>query len=66
MMARNRTARTAARPGLTLRPRVSSLTYTLASQPVYMNTAMRNPAARLPLPPIPLTLNHPLVIGNVP
>src|ERR1700728_343872 len=66
MMARKRTARTAARPGLTLRPRVSSLTYTLASQPVYMNTAMRNPAARLPLPPIPLTVNHPLVIGNVP
>jgi|GEM_PF-5060671 hypothetical protein len=31
-----------------------------------MNTAMRNPAARLPLPPIPLTVNHPFVIGNVP
>ena len=57
---------TAARPGLWRRCLTSSLTYTVASQPVYMNTAMRNPAARLPFPPIPLMLNQPLVIGKVP
>ena len=38
----------------------------MASQPVYMNTAMSRPAARPPFPPIPLRLNQPLVIGKVP
>jgi len=56
----------AARPGLVLRRFVSSLTYTVASQPVYMNTAMRNPPARLPCPPMPLTLHQPRVMGKVP
>ena len=66
MMARKATARTAARPGLRRRCLVSSLTYTVASHPVYMNTAIRKPDARLPFPPIPLTLSQPEVIGKVP
>src|SRR5579863_3101256 len=36
------------------------------SQPLYANTAMRKPPTRLPLPPIPVGLNQPLVIGTVP
>src|SRR5215831_17382004 len=60
------TAIIAARPGLTRRCLTSSLTYSVPSQPVYMNTAIRNPAARPPLPPIPCKLNHALVMWNVP
>lgn len=66
MMASSATAVMAFRPGLVRRCLTSSLTYTVASQLVYMNTAIRNPAARLPFPPIPLTLSQPLVIGKVP
>src|SRR6266851_7462323 len=42
----------AARPGLVRRCFTSSLTYSVPSQSVKMNTAMRNPAAALPCPPI--------------
>ena len=65
-MTSSATANTAARPGLTRRCLTSSLTYTVASQPVYMKTAMRSPAARLPFPPMPLRLSQPEVIGKVP
>src|ERR1700761_1413078 len=66
MMVRNTTASMAARPGLTRRCLTSSLTYRVPSQPVKMNTETRNPAARLPLPPIPVGLSQPLEKCTVP
>ena len=66
MTVRKATAKTADSPGLGRRPRTSSLTYTVASQPVNMNTAMSRPAARSPCPPIPVRLNQPPDTGTVP
>src|ERR1700760_2401376 len=66
MMVRNTPPSMAARPGLTRGCLTPSLTYRVPSQPVKMNTETRNPAARLPLPPIPVGLSQPLEKCTVP
>jgi hypothetical protein len=66
MTASSATEITAARPGFTRRRVTSSLTYTVPSQPVNMNTAARKPPTRSPLPPMPDRLSQPRVTGTVP